>query len=281
MPSPVQPSVPGIVTLLEPTIVRSESQGTLKAVHVCEMDRVQVGDLIAEFENPHLRQSLAMKQLEVATAEETIAVMRARSELAMLQAEQAKLSALKEQLAQLEKDASELEVRAAVQGTVLANDLNRQLGRYFNPGQPLMMIAQPNELEIKLSASQKDHQSLRSREGQQVRITSFGNRQYSGVIEKIDWRGSDKLDEPALAATYGGPITVEIGSKSTDQDGLKLPSPRFEVRVKMDKLTSKHLVPGQLAWARVPNSSSNVLSLLQRWISKKWEATKLENAASL
>lgn len=281
MPSPVQPAVPGIVTLCDPTTVRSESEGTLIAVYVNEMDPVAIGDLIAEFENPQLQQTVAMKQLEVATAEETIAVMRARGELALLQAEQAKLVALKEQLLQLELDTSELEVRAAVSGIVLVNDLNRQLGRFFKPGEPLAMIAQPDELEIKLFASQQEHQSLRSTEGKSVDITSSGNRQYSGLIEKIDWRGSDRLAEPALAATYGGPIPVEVGSKSTDQGGLKMPAPRFEVRVKMDPATSKRLVPGQLAWARVPKASSNLLSLFQRWMSKKWDATKLENAAKL
>ncbi len=281
MPSPVQPSVPGIVTLCEPTIVRSESEGTLIAVYVKEMDQVEVGERIAEFESPYLQQALAMKQLEVAATEETITVMRARSELAFLQAEQAKLVALKEQLIQLKKDASELEVFAEVRGTVLANDLDRQIGRFFKSGEPLVMIAQPHELEIKLSASQQEHQSLRSSQGQSVRIVSSGNRKYDGVIEKIDWRGSDKLDEPALAATYGGPIAVEIGSKSTDQGGFKLPSPRFEVRVKMDPSTSSYLVPGQLAWARLPSSSSNLLSLLNRWVSKKWDATKLENDATL
>ena len=143
------------------------------------------------------------------------------------------------------------------------------------------MITQPDELEIKLSASQQEHQSLRKTEGQSVGILSSGNRQYGGIIQKIDWRGSDRLAEPALAATYGGPIPVEVGSKSTDQGGLKLPSPRFEVRVKVDPATSKRLVPGQLAWARVPNASSNLLSLVQRWMRRKWDATKLENAAKL
>lgn len=281
LPSPVQPAVPGIVALREPTVVRSESQGILIEVYVGDLDHVEVGDLIAEFENPQLRQSLVMKQLEVAAAEEKIAVMRARGELASLQAEQAQLVALTEQLIQLEKHTSELEVRATVSGTVLGNDLSRQLGRYFKPGEPLAMIAKTNELQIKLSASQQEHQALRNSEGRSIRILSFENCQYSGVIEKIDWRGSDTLEEPALAAMYGGPITVEIGSKSTDQAGLKLPAPRFEVRVKMDPTTSSRLVPGQLAWARVPNSSSTLLGLMLRWMNKKWEDTKLESAASI
>ncbi len=279
-PSPVQPSVPGIVGFREPTIVRTQSEGTLTEVYVDEMDHVKVGDPIAQFENPQLLQVLAIKQLEVAVAEETIAITRARGELAFFQAEQAKLVSLKEQVVQLEKDASELLIVAKVSGTVLANDLKRQIGRNFKPGEPLTMITQPDELEIKLSASQQDHRSLKNSKGRGVQISSSGRNHYFGVIDEIDWRGSDILDEPALAATYGGPITVDIASKANEKEGLKLPSPRFKVRIKMDEGTSKRLVPGQLAWARMPDSSSNLFGLVQRWMKKKWDAAKLENNAT-
>jgi hypothetical protein len=221
-----------------------------------------------------------MKQLEIAVAEETIAIMRARGEMAVVQGEQAKLVALQEQVVQLAQDSSELVIRAEVSGTVLANDLKRQIGRYFKAGEPLTIITQIEELEIRLSASQQDHQSLKNVRGKEIQIASFGNRKYCGIIDEIDWRGSDILDEPALAATYGGPITVEIGSKATDKGGLKLPSPRFEVRIKMAPDTAKHLVPGQLAWARIPNSSTSLFGLFQRWLNKKWDAAKLENHAT-
>ena len=281
LPSPVQPSVPGIVTLGEPTIVRIQVDGVLTAVHVNEMDNVAIGDLIAEFDNPQLLLTLQIKRTEVAAIEEAISVLRARGEIANLQSEHAKLVSLKEQLAQVQVNVSELSVRAEVAGTVLANDLKRQLGRHFKPGEPLTMIAQPDMLEIKLSASQADHLSLRNSEGRTVRITSSANKSYSGSVEKVDMRGSDKLSEPSLAATYGGPITVAIGSKQTDDGGFKLPTPRFEVRIKIDANDSPGLVPGQLAWARIPDSATSVIGLFQRWLSKKWEDTKLENAATM
>lgn len=279
-PSPVQPSVPGVVAFHEPTIIRNESDGTLIKVHVNELDRVEAGDLIAEFENPMLLQTLAIKQLEVAAAEETIAIMRARGELAVFQGEQAKLVSLKEQLTQLEQDAGELVIRASVSGTILANDLKRQIGRHFKPGEPLVMIAQPNDLAINLSVSQQDHAALKNCNGRSVQITGSGNCKYVGVIDEIDWRGSDILTEPSLAARYGGPITVEISANETDKGGFKLPSPRFEVRVRMSPETSKSLVPGQLAWARIPDSSTSLFGLFQRWMNKKWENAKLENNAS-
>lgn len=281
LPSPVQPSVPGIVVLREPTTVRSEVDGTLVAVNFSEGEQVNEGDVLAEFENPELRHALEVKQLEVASVTAAISVMRARGEMASLQGEQSRLGALNEQLAQLQKDVSELQVRAEVSGIVLATDLKRQLGRFFKPGEPLMMIARPDELELKLSASQQDHAVLRNNQGQKVRVTSLANATYSGTIEKVDMRGSDKLNEVSLAATYGGPITVSIGSKATDEAGLKLPAPRFEVQVQVDGALATELVPGQLAWARLPDSSTSVYGLFQRWISKKWDKAKLENAAAM
>ena len=281
LPSPVQPSVPGIVTLGEPTIARTEVDGVLSAVHVNDRDQVAVGDLIAELDNPQLLLSLQLKRTEVAAIEESISVFRARGEIAYLQSESAKLTSLKEQLAQLESNVSKLQIRAEVAGTILANDLQRQLGRHFKPGEPLTMIAQPDQLEIKLSASQADHLSMRNSEGRTVRVTSSANKAYSGCVEKIDMRGSDRLAEPSLAATYGGPITVAIGSKQSDEGGFKLPTPRFEVRIKMDANNSAGLVPGQLAWARIPDSATSVFGLLQRWVSKKWDDAKLENAATM
>ena len=281
LPSPVQPSVPGVVVLREPTTLRSEVDGTLVAVHVAEGSVVEAGDVVAEFENPQLLHAFAVKQLEVASVTAGISVMRARGEMASLQGEQSKLVALNEQLAKLQKDVNLLQVHAEVSGVVVANDLTRQIGRYMKPGEPLLLIARPNELELKLSASQNDRASLQNCEGKSVRVASFISGQYSGTIEKIDMRGSDKLDEPSLAATYGGPITVALGAKSNDEGGLKLPAPRFEVQVNLDHPNNAGLVPGQLAWARLPNSKTSFYGLIQRWVSKKWEKTKLENATTM
>ncbi len=281
MPSPVQPSVPGIVSLREPTTVRSEIEGTLTTVHVNEADLIEAGDLIAEFENPELQHALSVKQLEVTAATEAISVMRARGEMASLQSEQSKLASLNEQLAKLQLDVGNLQVRAEVCGYVVANDLKRQLGRFVKAGEPLLMIARPDELEIRLSASQQDHAVLRNCEGRSLHLTNSANRSYTGTIEKVDTRGSDKLKEPSLAATYGGPITIAIGAKSNDETGIKLPAPRFEVQIKVDHEHATQLVPGQLVWAKLPDSATSIGGLFQRWFSKRWEKAKLENPTTM
>lgn len=280
LPAPIQPTVPGVVELRDPLTIRTQSEGTLTHLHVTQSQAVEAGQLLAEFQNVDLRIALETKRIEVALATESIAVFRARGELAKAQAEQAKLVSLNEQLAQLEKDDRELKIYAPSSGVVVANDLSRQIGRHFKPGEPLLLIANPAQWNVKLSASQQDQVALRQHLGEAIRFTSNGSTRSCARIESVESRGSDLLTEPALAATYGGPITVAVTANSKDQNGIKLPAPRFEVRLAVEEDRHHSLVPGQLAWARIPNHSTNLLGLCHRWLTKQWEATKRENEAA-
>jgi putative peptide zinc metalloprotease protein len=280
LPAPMQPSVPGIVTLSEPTVLRTTTEGYLSEVFVDEHDRVEPGDLLARFENTALLHRLESKRIEVACSTEQISAMRARGQQAEFQAEQAKLQSLQEQLGQLEKRVQELEVRAPVAGTIMSSDLRRQLGKFFTAGAGLTWIAKPGEFEIKLSATQLAQAEFHRCVGQPVYVTSTSGRSFVGVVNKPEWRGSDVLDEPALAATYGGPITVETSPSSKSSDGIKLPAPRFDIRLGVDPATASGLVAGELAWARVPNSSARLVDLLCHWVNKRWEAAKLLNKKS-
>ncbi len=243
LPAPFQPTVPGVVELRNPLTIRTQSEGTLIHLHVTQSQSVEVGQLLAEFQNLDLRSVLETKRIEVALATESIAVFRARGELAKAQAEQAKLVSLNEQLAQLEKDDRELKIYAPSSGVVVANDLSRQIGRHFKPGEPLLLIANPAQWDVKLSASQQDQVALRQHLGESIRFTSNGSSRYCARIESVESRGSDLLTEPALAATYGGPITVAMTSSPKEQNGIKLPAPRFEVRLAVDDENRNTLFP--------------------------------------
>ncbi len=130
--------------------------------------------------------------------------------------------------------------------------MSRQIGRHFKPGEPLLLIADPTRWDVKLSASQQEQVALRQHVGEVIRFTSNGATRYSARIDSVESRGSDLLTQPALAATYGGPITVAVTANAKDQNGIKLPDPRFEVRLTVEDDQQRPLVPGQLAWARIP-----------------------------
>ncbi len=277
LPVPMQPRVPGVVTPREPTFLRIETEGFLSELLVDEQQTVQQGELIARFENPLLHHLLDSKRVEVAGSIESIAAMRARGELAEFQAEQAKLASLQEQLAQLEKRVGNLEIRSPVSGTVLSSDLRRQVGKFFTAGAGLACIGKPGEFEIKLAATQQEHARLQQCLASDIEVTSSSFHQVVCTIDKLNWRGSDLLDEPVLAASYGGPITVAMSVPNHPDGGIKLSEPRFEVRLRLQSTHSEQLVAGQIAWAHLPNSSARLVDFLCHWVNKKWEAAKRLN----
>ncbi len=74
---PIQPTVPGVVELHDPLTIRTQSEGTLKLLHVRHSQSVEPGQLLAEFQNLDLQNALNTKRIEVALTTESIAVFSA------------------------------------------------------------------------------------------------------------------------------------------------------------------------------------------------------------
>ncbi len=276
VPSPIQPLIPGMVDFEEPTIVRSQSEGFLDEVHAQELSEVRTGELLAVFRNDQLKFQVDAKRIEVAETRESISVYLAKSEINNAQAEKAKLAALEDQLKQLEQNIANLEVRATADGIVVHSDLSKQIGRFFRPGEPLLVIADPGRLEVKLMAGQAEQDLLSRTVGRQLRLIGLNSQRYSGLVSEVDVRGTDKLDEPALSANYGGPITVKLNHTGDAAKGMVLAAPRFEVTVQVPDAKGR-FVPGQLAWGYLPLSNKTVAGMFHKWLLQKWEAVKLEN----
>lgn len=270
MPSPIQPSVPGLVVVREPTTVRAEVEGFLSQVLVTANERVSKGQLLAEFENPELRRDVASKSIELETSQAVIQAKRARGDIADLQAEEAKLTSLAEELRDLTNNLEKLKVRAPVDGYVIDCNIYRSTGQFFTPGSALVMLGNPRDLEIKLSANQRDQQQLRQWIDKPVNVAGL-NQCSTAVVERVEQIGSNFLDEPALAACFGGPITVAASGVSDPADNEKnipLSEPRFDVRVRLQQPIGA--VPGQLAFVKLPNSRSSCWDLFHHWLARQW-----------
>jgi putative peptide zinc metalloprotease protein len=270
LPSPLQPSAPGVVVLREPATLRAETEGFLTEVFVSAGQSVEAGQLLALLENGELQLQVAQKQNEVTQMRESIHASRSRNELAEWQASEAQLKSLESQLEQLKRKLEKLKVRAPTSGVLVDSYLCGQLGSFCSAGKPLGMIAQPLEIEIQVSAGQSDAECIRKNLGQKITVICGEGSYVSGVIEAIEPRGSDVLDQPLLAAVYGGPINVVLESSESQKDTLRLPTPRFQVRIRLDSQTSAELTPGQMAWIRIPGHHANLWDVFGRWFEKKW-----------
>ncbi len=273
LPSPVQPSAPGVVTLQSPQTLRTETEGTLDQYLVPVGQVVKRGDLIAVLKNSQLELELALKANEVERERESIQAKRARGELAELQSHEAKLVSLQTQLAQLIQRTERLEVRAPVDGTLIQHDLSRQLGKFFKSGTPLGLIATPGAMEVHLSASQKDAERMRECLGSSVEIRLMDGSRAFGRIEKVEPRCTDVLHEPQLAAIYGGSIAVELSQDEAGNESLKLLVPRFDVLIQPEASHTRgdnFWNPGQTLWVRVPGNSSTLWDGFRQWADAQW-----------
>ena len=265
LPSPRGVRAPGVVGFGRPTTVRSSAEGFLSAPVVRDRQRVQQGDLIARLDNPELVNELAEARLKHQTSLELSNALRARGELALLQAEQAKTESLAEHVQQLVSRIDQLQIRAPLSGMVLLSSGEQLPGRFLKAGQPLCMIVSPTELEVCASASQRDaayfHRSLDSA----VLVAAPGGPSCNGKLVSVDSRSSDECELQSLAAIYGGPLTVEFTTNAQGEKELKYPAPRFEVKIDLSASDNDaQWIPGQLVWIHLGHRPQR----MWQWLSQ-------------
>lgn len=270
LPSPIQPSAPGVVTYHEPVHITAESQGTLESVAVQVGQRVEEGQIIATLRDHDLEVELARKRIEAQSVQESMRAQQARGNLADLQAAQAKLESLQTQLQQLESRVRRLTVTAPQAGVIVQLSIDHSLGQNVTIGAPICMIATSDQLEAKFSVCQRDLRAFHDAIGKQVSINVIGGVRDEGLIDKVELKGSGFLDEPLLAGIYKGPVPVEFESDAKNPNRqLKLLSPRFDVHLRLPP--NSQLVPGQMVWTLVPGDSASLAGVIGQWLKSQWE----------
>jgi putative peptide zinc metalloprotease protein len=274
LPSPWSLQAPGVIGFANPTAIRAVAEGFLSELPVSYGQLVAEGQLLAKLENPELQAELATARLKLESSQEQSRSLRARGELALAQAEEAKAESLKEHVAQLAARARTLEIRAPHAGMVILSNSERPLGRFVSIGQQIAMVVEPGALEIRALASQRDATAFLVSQDKQLKIRGTTGRTARAQLISVDCRGSDVCPEPALAARYGGPLAVELGPAEQGSPQLKLGEARFELIAAVTAPSGQEWVPGQLV-------SVTLLGSPQRLGSALWDAAyrKLRNRA--
>ena len=270
LPAPLQPSIPGYVDLRHPQWIRSDTEGFLVEVFVSNDSLVTAGELVARLSNPELELELALKENELTTIAETIALRRAQGLLAELQAAEAQRDALRIQVAQLERRVADLQVRSPGNGRLVRNELNRNLGMFLKAGEPLAMVARPGDFEVIASIGQHDVQRMRTAVGGSVMAQVSGGERLVGMLEKVEPRASDQLQQPLLAAIYGGPIAVKSEQSASGREELRLLQPRFDCRLRLQPDAATQVIPGQRVSLHIPGRPATLLDAFSRWCQHKW-----------
>jgi putative peptide zinc metalloprotease protein len=272
LPSPIQPLTPGYLSYGEPMTVRSPSDGILCEVFHRHGEYVEAGTPLFRLENIHLELEAKELACQVGITEEKCRLLRAQGRMAEYQAELAMLASIHEQYTQVDHKVQQLIVTAPHSGRLLARGLDRMLGQCLKTGQVAATVAAKTELQVSCSLPQTEVDYYRHHLGESMTVSLEGQAPIRARLTEVRPRGSDILDNPILAARYGGPIGVELNAEAEDeQTTIKTFKPRFQAKLTLETPLPEDCLVGQRCTARLWDSRITIGNVLHRWSDSLWE----------
>ncbi len=243
-PWPFGRSAPGIIEYEDFAVVRADSSGFVRAIHVQDGERVAAGQLLLELENEELASQLG--DLEAAAKQSDLKYRGhlKSHEMADAQAERENRLALEKRLIEKRKQIESLEVRAPIAGRVMSRSLSSLSDTFASEGAELLAIGDESRKEFHASLAQEDVASLRPDEPLSVRLPGVGL--LHATVAQVTPRASHKPPHAALTAPAGGPLAVR--SASTSQEGaeneFEFPEPRVTIHLQLTASEAKHIASG-------------------------------------
>ena len=225
--------------------IRSQVSGRLLEREVKLGSQVNAGDILAKVYNPGATpQALAAKQRwqqaqgEVAQAErdykriqslydkKVASIQEMESARSAVMAAQAATDAAESQFQQARQMDAEQTIRAPFAGVITSTPV--EPGEVIQVGQPLLQLADPNDVEIEVIVSDAAAMSVQAGDVLTVEAPFAGDRQYAGVVQEVTpFRERGALPTVIVHLEDTGLIpgtTVHIQFKSTVAGQFVLPA---------------------------------------------------------
>jgi putative peptide zinc metalloprotease protein len=206
------------VEVANPEIVRPDSVGFIKSVHVKEGQFVESGTVLAELENREVRLERANTELAIKDFE-----LRIRAALGVERAAEMKelenmRDGAKVRLAKATRDVEMLTLRAKSSGVVLNRDLESRVGQLLRPpNDSFCEIAPLNPIQIKIPLNEQQVREVRAGQAVTLLADSFPDRKFSGVVKGE----AAKLDEHnfpiAFSKQRGGDVPTVPDASGRDK----------------------------------------------------------------
>ena len=264
-PSPSVISAPVVIDYEPIAVVRTTSTGFANSIHVTNGQQVKKGDLLVSLVNPDLKQELTSLLVDIKISELRIKSLFSSGRISDVQLEQESLAAMQKKQIELEGQIADLEVLSPQDGQILARDLNSSIGKHFVPGDEVLSVVQPEEIQAIALTNQADIEWIEDKPDIEIELRVWGRHQrqlLKGRIKTIDPRARDDVPHEAFSASIGGPLAVVSrdqveDSKEADND-LMLVQPRVLIEIELEPEDRKTLVPGQTGELFVRSRDQNI-----------------------
>ena len=238
-------SVPWKSSTAVPALLESEQASAIYATGSGQLVRLpqeglfyQAGDPLFEIHDPGLSWSVAIAESRKEAIEAQL------TSLVGLSGGEAERKGLLEQWKKFDAEEKKaraqidrLVVRAPISGTLTDLDPLLVAGVFVNDAEPLASLMAPNEMILEAYVSQDEVALIDV--GNAVRFFAASNPTLplSGEVLSINQQRTTKLPSPALSATFGGEILVEVGDES-----LMPASTLYGVKIKLAQLPEQSSV---------------------------------------
>ena len=244
--APATKSAPAVVQFANETILRADSPGFIDEIHVTSGETVKEGDLLVRLRNRELLDEVTALSCDVDEARIQVRIHQQDDELGLATVEEERLLGLEKQLKEKSKMAESLEIRAPFDGFVFQRQLHNMHGQFVERGNPILNVAQHRSKEVIVSIDQRDLDSVKENQGQEIRVMISGMPVFKSRFTRVNPRATTNPTHPSLCAFAGGPLPVKgAASESEDGPAFELLSPRFNAELSLDDDVSQSLQSGQ------------------------------------
>ena len=274
LPMPTSVTVPAVARYLPDTIVRSPASGFVTEIFVTDGSQVRKGDLMLEIENRELTNRA--QQLEITWQQNEIRLRQAtdQHDAGARQIVQENQKAIAEQLKQLRDQVSGLQVVAPRSGSVVARGLASRLGTYVEEGDSLLVVASETDKELVAVIAQDLVKEVRPAVGTRLRIHTANFVRVDGRLDRIEPRASDRLPDPALAATEGGSLGVRAEGNQDETQAYRLLDPHFRGRIGLAPNVAAEIPAGMRMQASFGYRTEPIATRMRRTIRQLWYAAQ-------
>lgn len=261
---------PGVVRSVDSTMVRAEVDGWVEELRVKPGQRVEAGDVLVRLRNPELNLEILRLQNEVRRQDLRLRKHAAAGEVALRQAEQEVRASVLEQLSARRDEVERLNVVAPHDGVIVDVDLDSLHGRHIERGDRLFDLCEPKDLEFRFSLPQSELAKLGAvgTGSESVLIFVPGPDPIAAdpsalvLMPQARW----DLQDPALAATNGGPVPVTdvlLANRKLETRSLV---PRFHGHCPLPQ--EVRMTPGCVGQVRIELSRSTFASMAAPWFQQ-------------
>ena len=267
-PWPGGHTVPGIVEFDPLEIVRTNTSGFVRRVHVSDGELVIAGTLMIELENHELEAEVRDLELSLEQSRARHRVHMQQQEIAAAQVERSLAVTVERRLADKRAELDGLSIRAPVSGRVMSRQLETLVDTYLKAGSELASIGNDRQVVFRMAISQSSLDVVNAAIGTSVTIRLESGDILAGRLQEVVPRASRRPYHPALCAPNGGPLAVTLDTEDASNSELRLTTPHFDGQASIESpQTALH--PGQIGMVAIHSSneslSSGLYHRLQRW----------------